>query len=84
MSEYIWEWQQGDGDHIWLRDFSGRLAQERNNNSSSVGYIEPTKDGWLIASWNPHKEIATLPDTMTKDEVMTVAKTILLSLKEST
>lgn len=79
---YEWIWQQGDGPHVWLRDVSGRLGRERGA-GSSVGYIEPGKNGWLVAAWQPHEEVATLPDTLTEDEVKGIAKMILLSLKES-
>lgn len=83
---YEWAWQQGDGPHVWLRDISGRLARERglgSGSGSNVGYIEPGKNGWLVAAWQPHEAVATLPDTLTEDEVKAIAKTILLSLKES-
>lgn len=83
MSEYKWQWEQGDGTHEWLRDKS-RTVQERRmakggSHSASIGFIDIGSDGWEVCGWEPRRELAMLPITMTRDEVKTVAKIILIS-----
>lgn len=81
MTEYNWQWEKGDGTHEWLRDKSGTFSKERGNSSASIGFIEPSADGWYIETWSPRIHAATLPAELSRKEAKAIAKTILLSLK---
>lgn len=81
MTEYNWQWEKGDGPHEWLRDKSHSFREERGGASDSIGYIEPSADGWYIETWSPRRHVATLPAELSRKEAKAVAKTILLSLK---
>jgi hypothetical protein len=81
MTEYNWQWVKGDGPHEWLRDNTGTFRKERGGQSDSIGYIEPSADGWYIETWSPRIHAATLPASLSRKEAKAVAKTILLSLK---
>jgi hypothetical protein len=81
--EYHWEWQQGDGPHVWLRDTSGTLLNQTG--SRTLGLIDPCDEGWQVRLWKVRsfsEQVAVLPKTMATKGVKAAAKMILLSLKQ--
>ena len=56
-------------------------------NGSPIGLVELVRHEWHVIEWNPRSgvgelRITTMPGDMPVDEVLGVAKLILLSLKE--
>lgn len=84
MSEYQWEWEPGDGAHIWLRDTSGTLRKQVG--TRTLGLIDPRDEFWEVRLWKvqSHSElVAELPKTLSIEEVQAAAKLLLLSLKQT-
>lgn len=83
MSEYLWEWEKGEGDYHWLRDKSGTVSRGRKGASSAIGLLELYDAGWEVAYWDGMNglgpELAMLPPTMTETEAKSVAKIMLIT-----
>lgn len=80
MNEYCWVLLR---DQVHYRRL-WRLAPNPYS-PANLGMIAEsyTGAGWHILPYTYAPPVATLPQTMGRDEVKAIAKTILLSLKES-